>query len=349
MNNYKKIFFSLAAVIAFIILFFVETADMTDGVRNGLLLCGETVIPSLFPFMVISDYLVRSGLSDCLGSRFSTVMQKLFHLPGCAACVLIMGLFGGFPVGSRMTSQLYENGRLSQAQAKRMLLFCVNSGPAFTIGAIGISMLSSKKCGIVIFLSQILTSLFLAFISRFAVKKKELPDIRTVQKIKPDCLVESVSSATSSMLGICAWILLFSSFGKLLVRLTEINSFFYLLLMMSEVTTGCAFATKTLPTYLISPVLCWAGISVHMQLLPYLKQIGMPLNEFWLARVTSTITSVPISWALFKFFPCETEVFSTFTKITASPFSVSVPASIIMLLLGVFSIADINLATKEKI
>lgn len=350
MNNYKKIVFPLVSVSVYIIIFFVKTADFVEGVRNGLSLCGETVIPSLFPFLVIADFIVRSGISDTLGAKLSFIMQKAFRLPGCTACVMIMSLIGGFPVGAKMISQLYENGKLTDSQAKRMLLFCVNPGPAFVIAAIGTTMLSSKKCGIIIFVSQVCTALILAFISRFAVKKNaDCKKIQTTPKINSSCLVESVSSATNSILGICAWILLFSSLGEILLHLTKISSFFNLFILMSEVTQGCAFAAENLPIFMITPVLCWSGLAVHMQLLPYLKKINMPLNEFWLARATSAVVSIPISWTLFKLFPCNVTVFSTFSKITLVPYSISVPASIAMLLLGVFSIADINLATKEKI
>ena len=322
---------------------------MGDGVRNGLFLCGETVIPSLFPFMILSDFIVRSKLGNVVGRFFSPLTEKVFRLPGCSACAIIMSLIGGFPVGAKMISQLCEDNSLSHSQAKRMLWFCVNSGPAFVVGAVGATMLSNKKCGIILFASQTLAALIIGFFSRFFAKKNKNEIAVKKYEIDTSVLTESVSCATGAMLNICACILLFSAFNPFLIRLAEKNPLFNTAVVMSEVTGGCAFAAEHLPVYLIAPVLCWSGFAVHMQLLPYIKKIGITLPEFWLSRAVNCLVALPIAFLLFRLFPCEAQVFSSFSNVIIKPYSVSVPASVAMLILGAFTIIDINLATDRKI
>lgn len=162
-------------------------------------------------------------------------------------------------------------------------------------------------------------------------------------------LTDSVSGATGAMLNICAWILLFSAFNPFLVKLAEKNPLFNAAVVMSEVTGGCAFAAVHLPVCLIAPVLCWSGFAVHMQLLPYIKKVGMSLPEFWLSRAVNCLVVLPIAFLLFKIFPCEVQVFSNFSDVIVKPYSVSVPASVAMLILGAFTIIDINLATDRKV
>lgn len=101
------------------------------GVREALAICGNTVIPSLFPFMVVSGFLVHSGTSAALGRIAAPITARLFRLPGVSAGVILMSLVGGFPVGVKMTAQLLDAGQLNESQAKRMCLFCVNAGPCF--------------------------------------------------------------------------------------------------------------------------------------------------------------------------------------------------------------------------
>lgn len=348
MNNYKKIIFLSAASVGFIILFFSAPSSMVEGVRNGLFLCGETVIPSLFPFIILSDFIVRSELGNAVGKIFSPLTEKIFRLPGCSACAIIMSLIGGFPVGARMISQLWEDNYISSSQAKRMMWFCVNSGPAFVVGAVGATMLSSKKCGIILFVAQTSAALFIGFLSRFFSKKSDRKNENKNYEIDASVLTESVSLATSAMLNICAWILLFSAFNPFLTRIAEKNSLFNIAAVMSEVTGGCAFAAEHLPVYLIAPVLCWSGFAVHMQLLPYVKKIGMTLPEFWVSRAANSFVALPIAFVLFKILPCEAQVFSNFSDAVIMPCSVSVPASVAMLVLGAFTIIDINLATDRK-
>ena len=60
-----------------------------------------------------------------------------------------MSLIGGFPIGAKMTAELYCDGRLTENQAQRLNMFCMNAGPAFTVTAVGVSMLSSRRaCGV---------------------------------------------------------------------------------------------------------------------------------------------------------------------------------------------------------
>ena len=42
---------------------------------RGLSLCAETVIPSLFPFMVLSELLVASGAGEALGRLLAKPMK----------------------------------------------------------------------------------------------------------------------------------------------------------------------------------------------------------------------------------------------------------------------------------
>ena len=84
-------------------------------------------------------------------------------------------------------------------------------------------------------------------------------------------------------------------------------------------------------------------------ILPYLKKIGISLPDFWLSRIANCALSLPIAFLLFRLFPCEAQVFSSFSEITVKPYSVSVPASVAMLLLGAFTIMDINLARDKKV
>ena len=40
-----------------------------SGISRGLSICSSIIIPSLFPFLVLAGFLVKSGLSEALGRR----------------------------------------------------------------------------------------------------------------------------------------------------------------------------------------------------------------------------------------------------------------------------------------
>lgn len=349
LNNYKKIALPLLLVGGFIILFFCDPSAVASGVRSGLSLCSEAIIPSLFPFLVLCDYLNRSGVVMRLGGRLSKATRAIFRLPGCCGCVIFMSLIGGYPVGAKMTAQLFDEGQISERQARQMMLFCVNSGPAFTVGTVGVTMLSCRKCGVILLATQIIASLLAAILSRFFAKPENSAIKITARTSSGGSFIDSVSAATGSMLNICAWILLFSSVSGFLLKLAEISPIFEPLYIMAEVTSGCEFAAKKLPVFLLAPILNWAGLAVHMQLLPSLKAINLSLTEFWIMRVPVCLISTLTAWLLFELFPCEAQVFSSFSQVTVRPYSISLPAAAAMLLLGMFTVADLGLATEKKI
>ncbi|MBP9989317.1 MAG: hypothetical protein KBT46_07445, partial [Ruminococcus sp.] len=218
MNNYKiKFIFSSFLIMLFVGMFFYQPQAMSAGMRNGLYLCTATIIPSMFPFLVVSDFLIRSGMCSYFGRISAKIINFIFRLPGCSACVIFMSLIGGFPVGAKMTAQLIEEKEISNEQGKRLLLFCVNGGPAFTIGVVGVSMLKSEKAGIIIYISLVLSSLLVGFISRFFAKENDNVKIKSEPFFEVSVFVKSVNQSARAVINICAWVLVFSFINGYLI------------------------------------------------------------------------------------------------------------------------------------
>ena len=85
--------------------------ESVSAARGGLELCGNVIIPSLFPFFVLSSLVVELGLSRYLGRLFQPIMAPLFRVNGACACALALGFVGGYPVGARTAITLYQNGQ----------------------------------------------------------------------------------------------------------------------------------------------------------------------------------------------------------------------------------------------
>lgn len=137
---------------------FTRPEICSEGVRSGILLAAETVVPSLFPFMTVASFLLRSGLGEAAGKPFDKVCEKLFRLPGVLAPVIIMSQIGGFPIGAKMTYELLKKNAITENEAQRACLFCINAGPAFVIGTVGSEMLGSVKAGVLLYISTVSAS-----------------------------------------------------------------------------------------------------------------------------------------------------------------------------------------------
>ena len=108
-----------------------------EAARSGLLLCGNVIIPSLFPFFVLSALVVELGLAGALGRLLEPLMGVLFRVNGSCASAVALGFLGGYPVGARTAIELYRKGMCTKTEAQRLLAFCNNSGPAFILGVVG--------------------------------------------------------------------------------------------------------------------------------------------------------------------------------------------------------------------
>lgn len=97
------------------------------GAKDGLVLCFNVIVPSLFPFFVLSSLVVDLGLAAYLGRALEGLMRPLFRVSGSCAAAVALGFIGGYPVGARTALQLYQQGLCSKPEAERLLAFCNNS------------------------------------------------------------------------------------------------------------------------------------------------------------------------------------------------------------------------------
>lgn len=172
-------------------------AAAAAGARNGIDYCLQILVPSLYPFMVLSVFVVKSGLSEKIGRLAQRPFRALLKLPGNTAATILMSMIGGYPTGARSIAALYEAGSITESQASRMLCFCVNSGPAFVISAVGAGFLRCPQAGWILFASQISASMLLSLVSGITAKKESLP--KYVPKKRParalNALIASAADA----------------------------------------------------------------------------------------------------------------------------------------------------------
>ena len=192
--------------------------DVRNGASNGISYCLYTLVPSLFPFMVLSSFIIHSGISKFIGKLLQPVIQFLFYLPGSAGSVIIMSMIGGYPVGARGCMSLLEQGAITQKQAQRMLYFCVNAGPAFIISVVGSTLLQNALMGLLLFFSQIAAMLVigitLGIIARF--KKEPCHTVVSSERSSQSPLVESTLDAAKGLMNMSAFVIIFSAFLSLL-------------------------------------------------------------------------------------------------------------------------------------
>ncbi len=345
--HFKKNFLPVLCIIFSCFLMFYFPNEVSVGITNGLKICFSTVIPSLFPFMVLSLYIANSNSLTPISKLFAPVTRLIFKQNENAAPVILMGLIGGFPVGIKMTATLFSKGEITKNEAQRLATFCMNSGPAFAISAVGANMLGNKKCGVIIFASLCISYLICGFISSFFRNKNDKP-IHKVSKnqLHISALSASVTDAVNSILSICAWIVLFSALTQIIFQLKFSENTTQILLGALEVTKGTTLLSGNMPVEILTFFIGFGGFCVHAQVFSYVKSIGLSYVRFFVSRVLGGGIASIVCHIILYFIPVEINVISqSISRVEA--YSVSIPALLITAVMCIVMIFDID--TKKKV
>jgi len=300
-----------------------------SAMRDGIKLCGNVILPSLFPFFVLSSLVVELGMSRYLGRLLEPVMAPLFRVNGSCAAALALGFVGGYPVGARTAIHIYENGQCSRTEAERMLAFCNNSGPAFILGVVGAGVFGSGGLGLLLCLTHLLASLMVGVLFRFykpgegpQTRRSRGPQFQTTSF--PKAFTSSVTGALQATLNICAFILFFTVFLRILAYagiLKTLGGILSALLTplgmdqiwaerlltgLVEVSSGVSSLTDGTLTGRLSMaafMLGWAGVSVHCQVLAFLGDSGLSMRTYLVGKLLHGGISALLARLLFQIVP----------------------------------------------
>ena len=159
-KNSNKNYIALGIFIfAIIILIAINPSKYSAVAKNGIEVWAKILLPSLLPFFILTKLLASTGVVDGICSVFSPVMTKLYKCPSISCYSFFMSIITGYPVGSKLISDLYNIGKLTKNEAIKATSFCSNSGPMFILGSVAIGMFADKKMGVIILISHILGAL----------------------------------------------------------------------------------------------------------------------------------------------------------------------------------------------
>lgn len=270
----------------------LDAPTVIESMKGGLYLLAHTMIPALFPFMVVSEVIVRSGVGERMTRPLCRVIGPLLGLNEAAGSALLLGFLCGFPVGSRAAAGYYRAGRLTMRQFVHVVCMCNVPSSAFLVSAVGLCLFGTERMGWTLVLLSLIASLGVGVFFRFL-----LPNVGDWTRCRPPAtsgnavdgplLPASIASAAGGMLQVCATVLLFCTLMGALSHLCQVlmlgGVWRAVLAGVLELSTGvCAAAGLNSAT--LSPVLCaamvgWAGLSVHCQIFAVCQ--GCPLSRGW--------------------------------------------------------------------
>ncbi len=318
--------------------------EVTSGVYKGIYFCTEVLVPSIFPFMVISAFTAKCGLSFS-GKVFNRISHLLFGISAKTLFAVIIGILGGYPVAARGISTLYENGEISEKEAANASYIAVGAGPGFLITFIGARLLNCIEAGVILLISQIVSVIILGIINKIIFKKDNYnsdKEIKRTDKKLINIFTQSVSSAVYGAIEMCAVVCVFSALISISQKYFGENDYINILL---EVTTACSRLSASGSIVPIAFAAGFGGISVHFQIFQALGKIKINILLFFFYRILQGAITASLTALLTKIFGITIPVFSGTQGDFTLGLSSSVIGSSLLILTGIcflFSIKTTN-------
>lgn len=274
--------------------------EVKSSVRASIFYCAAVLAPSLFPSMALTGFVVQSGAGDAIGRLLGPLARWGLRLPPCCGAPVLMGFLGGYPAGARGAALLLEEGKITQEQAGRMLLFCVNPGPAFVVTYLG-GALGNPRAGWVLFFSVTLPGLLLGILAGLGKPTPPQLGPGPTKKQAGGVLASSVTGAAQSVIAMCACIIGFAgasavlqgtgvspALAQLIAAATPLSlpEAATALSFLLEVTGGIGDAARfQAAPWLYAFGLGFGGLCVHFQVFAMFRGLPVKLWRFFLFRL----------------------------------------------------------------
>ncbi|MFI3211861.1 MAG: hypothetical protein R3Y24_00825 [Eubacteriales bacterium] len=164
----------------FLIIILINSQIAIAFASNGLYLWFQNMIPTLFPFMILSAVLLRTNLSYKVAALLKPILFPVYRLSNDCIYCMVIGFLCGFPMGAKIIAESYHLHKISKKEAQLLLAFCNNIGPTFILGFI-IPLFQIKEISLVFFTMYGIPLLY-GFLLRYT-KFRDLKDDHSLEII----------------------------------------------------------------------------------------------------------------------------------------------------------------------
>lgn len=199
---------TLILCLSIIILFVIDFESTGRYVYEGIYFTVKCIIPSLFPYMIITNVLIMTDSIKQLCTPIEWIMEKA-GINSYSARVFICSVLCGAPIGAISIKRLYDSGDITKKEADVLLSSLPPAGAAFVILAVGAGILRSFYIGTIMWVFFCIYSFLYLLIlmprknsSRIRIDRSD--DVGLI-----DALNESLKKSTASIINVSSVIIFF--------------------------------------------------------------------------------------------------------------------------------------------
>lgn len=270
-----------------------------ESISYALNLWVNNLIPTLFPFFIISDILINYNFTNYIPNFFRKICKYLLNISDNMITILFLSMISGFPSNARNTRILYDDNEINLDEANHILIFSHFSNPLFILTTIGIFFFNNKAVGLIILISHYLSNFLLAILFRnYFVHQKNCSYIKKYRQNNfGKVFINAIKRAIDTTLLICGIVSMFMLLSAIFNNTFSLNSYNSMLIKgIFEITIGIEALSKLSITLIYKAViascfLAFGGLSVHIQVLSQIIDTDINYKYFFIGRIFQSIIS----------------------------------------------------------
>lgn len=269
---------------------------------NTILIWFENLLPSLLPFMIISNILILMHWEHYFVKLLLPAFKKMFQICDSGIYTIVSGFLFGFPMGAKVIGQLYGQKKLTKNEAEFLLSFCNHLSPIYCITFIA-PLLYLSTTGTIVFLILFYGVPFVyGFFLRhtfykdkiFFSKNREMNPFKSYGLSY--CLDQSITDALASIAKLGGYMVFFSSTGyliKIIIQtLTGSNQLFTKIYPLLEISSGLSYMVPGIMEAFV--YLTLGGLSCLFQTRSMLKETDLSVNHYCIHKLIHTLIIIMI-------------------------------------------------------
>lgn len=283
-------------------------AETFQGASEGLLLWFQTVLPTLLPFLIITNLLVATNTMRYITQIVSQILSPVFQTSSSGTFAIISGFLCGYPMGAKVTADLLKSGKIEKEEASYLLSFCNNTSPMFLMNYVVLQKIGEDSLLVPSLCILLLPPFLLSFLFRFFYRKRENRTggaspkhsvSETSVSFHFELFDEAIMNGFETITKVGGYIILFSVLLTLLKGVPIENAFWnHLLLPSLEVTNGVSMISASgllfpIRYSMILGIVAFGGICAIAQTKCMLNGTGIPLLPYIIEKlITAIVTSL---------------------------------------------------------
>ena len=308
----KNKLFNIIVIISTLFMLYqiiVKKSLVNYSVNYALNIWVNNLIPSLFPFFIISDILINYNFTSYVPKIFKKMCKYLFNITDNMVTILVLSIISGFPSNARNTRTLYDNNLITLDEANHILIFSHFSNPLFILTTVSIFFFNDNQIGIILLISHYFSNFILGILFRNYFHHSDIDSSKYSKNINfGTVIIEATKKAVDTILLICGIVTVFMLLSTIVVNTFNFNIYNSMIIKgLFEITIGIeALGKLGLPmiykSVIASCFLAFGGFSVHMQVISQISNTKISYKYFFIGRIYQMILSGIITYFIYLLF-----------------------------------------------